>query len=190
MSKPRFVSKREAMSKKMRAKAHKEQTTVKTAITDATGGLIWFTCTGCPYCSPSNCRPKRSGRCVEMGGDVRVRNGRMVFEEPLADTTFRRGDPVKATCEYPDLDGLDLQPRRSDGRMVVSLADIKTRIAKPKGVRKEYDWVESVKPVLVMDDWDELEDAFSDDGWEEIEDGKQRSSGRKSYSAVASRKRG
>lgn len=58
------------------------------------------------------------------------------------------------------------------------------------GVRKEYDWVESVKPVLVMDDWDELEDTFSEDGWEEIDGGKQGASGRKSYSAVASRKRG
>ncbi|KAJ2923717.1 hypothetical protein H1R20_g13382, partial [Candolleomyces eurysporus] len=63
------------------------------------------------------------------------------------------------------------------------------RVAKPKGVRKEYDWVESVKPVLVMDDWDELEDTFSEDGWEEIDYGRQRSSGKKSYAAVAARGR-
>jgi hypothetical protein len=140
----------------------------------------------------------------------------MVFEEPFVDNTSRKDDVVKATCdlgEPADFVCLDPRPSRSEERMVVSLADIKTRVAKPKGiirgassstkflvltycpsnslgVRKEYDWVESVKPVLIMDDWDELEDTFSEDGWEEIDGGKQRASGRKSYSAVASRKRG
>ncbi|RXW13858.1 hypothetical protein EST38_g11997 [Candolleomyces aberdarensis] len=213
MSKPRFISKREAMSKRMKAKAHKDQTTVKKAISEV-NCAFWLFCTGCPYCSRTSPRPKGSNCRVDKGGDVRVRNGRMVFEEPLEciDSTPRglhaRYDFAEDTLDCLDPRFAPEQPSRSDERMVVSLADIKMRVAKPKGhgfsllmtflvltydpspgVRKEYDWVESVKPVLVMEDWDELEDTFSEDGWEEIDYGKQRSSGKLSYAAVASRGR-
>lgn len=69
----------------------------------------------------------------------------------------------------------------------MSLADVTIKVAKPKGtpvlnplhrkreltimvgelgIRKEYDWVEKVAPVIAMDD--ELKSVFSEEDWEDI----------------------
>jgi hypothetical protein len=46
-----------------------------------------------------------------------------------------------------------LEPaKRSNQPMVISLGDVKTHIAKPKGIRKEYDWIDGVQHVIALDD--------------------------------------
>ncbi|KAJ2915708.1 hypothetical protein MD484_g4706, partial [Candolleomyces efflorescens] len=50
--------------------------------------------------------------------------------------------------------------------VIDSLADVKIKVAKPKGIRREYDWIESVEPVLVIDD--DLRSMFSEEEWVEI----------------------
>ncbi|KAF6757928.1 hypothetical protein DFP72DRAFT_808274 [Ephemerocybe angulata] len=73
--------------------------------------------------------------------------------------------------------------KRSEEPMTISLADVKIRVAKPKGIRKEYDWVDSVRPVIAIDD--DLKSVFSEDDWEELY-AEQQAYDRKSYSAVTS----
>jgi hypothetical protein len=69
--------------------------------------------------------------------------------------------------------------------VIDSLADVKIKVAKPKGVRKEYDWVESVEPVLVIDD--DLRSVFSEEEWVEIyEAERQQVSLKIPYSTIAS----
>ena len=50
--------------------------------------------------------------------------------------------------------------------MVISLGDVKTQIAKPKGIRKEYDWIDGVQPVIALDD--DSDSVFSEEEWEDI----------------------
>lgn len=132
---------------------------------------------------------KQAKRPADRGGDVRLHTGgKLHHYDPKEVDTYDADAVIDANG--PDSFPFYLEPaRRSNKPMVIdSLADVKIKVAKPKGVRKEYEWVESVEPVLVIDD--DLKSVFSEEEWVEIYEAERQQVLLKTpYSTVASSSR-
>ncbi|KAJ2921189.1 hypothetical protein H1R20_g8956, partial [Candolleomyces eurysporus] len=168
MSKPHLITRREALDKKTRAIAHAEQITFAQALTetaylyDEAGKSESPLVLGARGVGGS----KQAKWLADKGGDVRLHRGKF-HHHNAKEVDVYDADSV-ADANGPDDIPYYLEPaRRSTKPMVIdSLADVKIKVAKPKGIRKEYDWVESVAPVLAIDD--DLRSVFSEEEWVEI----------------------
>ena len=169
------------LSQKLRATAHKEQLSMKTAVLESSLPA-WQKETYLVCSTPSS--PSRTflsklkpfhPQNHPKGSTSHHRNHASKGREPDVFVNRRGYLSLGGVCLDDGFEDAELdfalaspsQPTRSSSPMVISLADVKTTVAKPKGVRKEYDWVERINPVLVLDD--DVRSAFDDDEWEEIQ---------------------
>lgn len=113
---------------------------------------------------------KSKKRPNDRGGDVRLGRCGKFFRSDAKDTDIDTGmDLIHDLILDAEIDlPFYLQPaNRSNQPMVISLGDVKTHIAKPKGIRKEYDWVDRVQPVIALDD-DLSVSEEEEEEWEDI----------------------
>lgn len=125
-------------------------------------------------------KPAKSRTNLDMGkeGDAYVTKGRRINTGGVC------LDDGSNDADFGDFD-FGYTPVTRD-RDPLSFADVTIKVAKPKGtpdliplhreveradsyglgIRKEYDWVEKVAPVIAMDD--ELKSVFSEEDWEDI----------------------
>ncbi|KAH6897703.1 hypothetical protein BKA70DRAFT_1315485 [Coprinopsis sp. MPI-PUGE-AT-0042] len=154
MSKGRFTSRREAAIKQIKAKAHKEQTTFRTAVDEFSWkdtkrlglykGLTPLACITMPESKPSAASSRTTQPAtLDTGCDV--------CDDHLSSFALpsRLNEPIK-----------------------VSLNDVKTKRAKAKGVRKEYEVIQSASQrVIVLDDFEDSssDNNDDDDDWEQVD---------------------
>ncbi|KAJ2921190.1 hypothetical protein H1R20_g15906, partial [Candolleomyces eurysporus] len=168
MSKPHLITRREALTKKTRAIAHTEQITFAQALTETAYLYDEAGKSGSPLVlGPRSVGGSTRAKCLaDRGGDVRIHRGKFHHQNPK-ETGVCDADSVADENGSYNLPFYLEPARRSTKPMVIdSLADVKIKVAKPKGIRKEYDWVESVAPVLAIDD--DLRSVFSEEEWVEI----------------------
>ncbi|KAJ2915687.1 hypothetical protein MD484_g4718, partial [Candolleomyces efflorescens] len=146
MSKPGHITRKEVAIKKARALAHKEQTVFLEAVYKTEYPNQPFRPLERASSVGGRNSQKSKKRSNDRGGDVRL---------------GPRGKFLSSAAKETDIDArmdlvhdliLDEPAKRSNQPMVISLGDVKTHIAKPKGIRKEYDWVDGVQPVIALDD--------------------------------------
>lgn len=130
---------------------------------------------------------KAKKRTGNEGGDVQLGRRGKFYHSAAKQTDIDIETDLVQEWIFEVSRGVPYYPeslRRSHQPMVISLADVKTHIAKPKGIRKEYEWVDEVKPVIALDD-DQLESVFQEDEeWEDIYFGHQEL--RRPYAIAAS----
>ncbi|KAJ2921188.1 hypothetical protein H1R20_g15904, partial [Candolleomyces eurysporus] len=195
MSKPSHITRKEAANKKARALARKGQTTFREAIYKTQypdqpfGPLERAVFVGAPGVGHSK---KSKKRPTDRGGDVRLGNHNKFFRSDPKETDINTGmDLVHDLLIDAEIDWLYCQEpaKRSNEPMVISLGDVKTHIAKPKGIRREYDWVDGVQPVIALDDdLSVSSEEEEEEEWEDIYVEQQKLM--RSYASVASTKGG
>ncbi|RXW15689.1 hypothetical protein EST38_g10162 [Candolleomyces aberdarensis] len=195
MSKPGHITRKEAANKKARALARKGQTTFreamyKTQYPDQPFGPLERTFfVGASGAGDSK---KSKKRPTDRGGDIRLGNHSKFFRSDPKETDIDTGmDLVHDLSIDAETDWLyPLEPaKRSNRPMVISLEDVKIHIAKPKGIRKEYDWVDGVQPVIALDDdLSVSSEEEEEEEWEDVYVEKQKLV--PSYASVASTKGG
>lgn len=168
-------TRREAITKELRAKARREQTTFRTAVDSAsTRETRRLNLLNERHNSVSVNRGK-----IQHGGESNfISKGRLVHSRSVCTS-----DGSEDFDEKDFFESLSSRPSRSSVPLVIQLNQLPTKYVRPKGVRRDYEFVESVQRVVAIDD--DAQSTVSDfDEWESVFADVTVSPERKPYASV------
>ena len=170
-----YHTRREAITKQLRAKARREQTTFRTVV-DSTSSRETqrLNLLNERHSSASVQRGK-----IKHGGESNfISKGRLVHARSVCTSDGSEDFDVRDFYE-----SISYRPSRTNTPMVVQLDQLPTKYAKPKGARRDFEFVEPLKRVLALDD--DSQSAPSElDEWESVFADAVTSPQRRPYSAV------